>query len=142
MTRTQGSEIHINGNILRFAAGLLEMEYKPSELAEEIHVNVKTIYRSYLHGGLPHRRDDHGNIWIVGTKFFAWARAVREKSKSSRQTYHGMRKDQAYCMHCNRVVRYENVYARKPLTGNRILVSAKCSVCKGSLARILKGPPK
>ena len=41
---------------------LLDMIYKPSEVAEEISVTTSTIYGSYLPAGLPYIRDAKGNI--------------------------------------------------------------------------------
>jgi len=34
---------------------LLWMEYKPSEIAEEIKCNTDTLYKSYIPAGCPHK---------------------------------------------------------------------------------------
>ena len=56
-------------------AGLLPMEYRPTELARQIGCHRSTIYECYVPNGAPHRRDEHGHLWIVGTEFAVWAGA-------------------------------------------------------------------
>lgn len=80
---------------------LLDMLYKPSEIAEEIGVSTETIYRSYMPAGLPYIRDAKGNIWIHGPAFVAWAKETISKKKSERV---GLAEDQAWCMKCNQAV--------------------------------------
>lgn len=63
---------------------LLNMLYKPAELAEEIGVTQDTIYRSYLPAGLPHTRDDQGNVWIHGPAFVSWARETISRRQNKR----------------------------------------------------------
>lgn len=77
---------------------LLNMLYKPTEIAEEIGLNPDTIYRSYLPAGLPHTQDEKGNIWIHGPAFVAWAKETISKKKSSRA---GLPDGCAWCMKCN-----------------------------------------
>lgn len=80
---------------------LLNMLYKPAEIAEEIGVNKDTVYRSYLPAGLPHTRDEQGSIWIHGPAFVAWAKETISKKRSKRA---GLPDDHAWCMKCNRPV--------------------------------------
>jgi hypothetical protein len=80
---------------------LLDMMYRPSEVAEEIEINVDTIYRSYLPAGLPHTRDSSGQIWIYGPAFVAWAKETISKKKTQRV---GLPNDHAWCMKCNQPV--------------------------------------
>jgi len=51
---------------------LLNMKYKPSELAEEIGFGVKQVYMVYVHLGCPHERDIERHIWINGADFREW----------------------------------------------------------------------
>jgi uncharacterized protein DUF5679 len=80
---------------------LLDMLYKPSELAEEIGVTTDTIYRSYLPAGLPHTRDEMDNIWIHGPAFVEWAKLTVSRRKPHRV---GLPEDQTYCLKCKEVV--------------------------------------
>jgi hypothetical protein len=110
---------------------LLDMLYKPSELAEEIGVIADTIYRSYLPAGLPHTRDAQGNIWIHGPAFIAWARETISKKKSKRA---GLPADHAWCMKCNQAVPLINP---KTKAVNRYLemLQAPCPTCGKTVNR-------
>ena len=77
---------------------ILDMLYKPAEIASEIGVNVDTIYRSYMPAGMPYSRDNKNNIWIHGPAFVSWAKTTVAKKKSQRQ---GLPNDHAWCMSCN-----------------------------------------
>lgn len=110
---------------------LLNMMYKPSEIAEELGLSPDTIYRSYLPAGLPHTRDPHGGIWIHGPAFVAWARETVSKRKAKRQ---GLLPGHAWCMKCNAAV---------PLVDPRVVYSARymeilqanCPTCDGLVNR-------
>ena len=80
---------------------LLDMLYKPSELADEIGVNVDTIYRSYIPAGLPIVRDAKNNYWVHGPAFVAWARETISRKKARRR---GLPDGHAWCMVCNSAV--------------------------------------
>lgn len=80
---------------------LLDMLYRPSEIAEEIGVSMDTIYRSYIPAGLPYLRDPSKHIWIHGPAFIAWARQTISKKMDERS---GLPDDHAWCMKCNQPV--------------------------------------
>lgn len=79
---------------------LLDMMYKPSEIAEELGINVDTIYRSYLPAGLPYIREHH-TIWIHGRTFAAWAGKL---AASQRRPHSGLPAGHGYCLKCNQPV--------------------------------------
>jgi predicted RNA-binding Zn-ribbon protein involved in translation (DUF1610 family) len=110
---------------------LLNMLYKPSEIAEEIGVTQDTIYRSYLPAGAPHIRDNHGSIWIHGPAFVAWAKQTVSKRKSERA---GLPDGHAWCMKCNTPVL---IISPRLLTVNRYLelVQGKCPNCGTKINR-------
>jgi len=110
---------------------LLDMLYKPSEIAEEIGVTTDTVYRSYLPAGLPHTRDSEGNIWIHGPAFIAWARETISQKKSRRA---GLPDDHAWCLKCNQPV---EMIAPKIKTVNRYLelLQARCPYCLSKINR-------
>ena len=109
-------------------AGLLPMEYRPTELARQIGCHRSTIYECYVPNGAPHRRDEHGHLWIVGTEFAAWARATIQRRKLP------MGKGQGFCMRCKAVVDMQG-----PLTETEvksaILVHGTCPQCFGDVVR-------
>ena len=118
---------------------LLDMLYKPSEIAEEIGVATDTIYRSYLPAGLPYTRDAKRNIWIHGPAFIAWARETISQKKSKRA---GLPDDHAWCLKCKQPV---EMIDPKTKTVNRYLelLQSICPLCGKSInrARARSGGP-
>lgn len=127
----------INFDILRSSAALLNMEYKPSELARHLRVNHKTILRSYIPAGLPHRRDQGGNLWIVGSKFDEWARSIyQQRIQEKRPT---MCDDEAWCVRCRRIVKFVDVESQRKMSRGRTILRATCPHCRKLVMRFQKG---
>lgn len=84
---------------------LLNMNYKPAEIAAEIDVNIDTVYRSYLPAGAPHERDKNGNIWIHGVSFREWAYTIAGARKRKK---YDLKAGEGWCMRCNRPVEILN----------------------------------
>lgn len=113
---------------------LLNMLYKPTELAQEIGVNEDTIYRSYIPAGLPYIREGHA-IWIHGPAFVQWA---KEKS-AARRVKNALPDGHAYCIKCDQPV---------PMVSPRIVYSnalrkidilqSTCPHCLRAINRIIK----
>lgn len=114
---------------------LLDMLYKPSELADEIGISDDTVYRSYLPAGAPHTRDKAGNIWIHGPAFREW---MLERNEEGKATLHPLGEGEAWCVHCSKVVKIINPRVRK-FNGSADLVQGKCEVCGGKVNRAQKG---
>lgn len=110
---------------------LLDMLYKPSEIAEEIGVTQDTVYRSYLPAGLPHVRDEQDHVWIHGPAFIAWARETISQRKSKRK---GLGENQAWCMRCNQPVEMNRPKVVHQNRYIRIMQSA-CPHCKTKVNR-------
>ena len=102
---------------------LLYMEYRPAELAEELGCGVNTVYRSYLAAGCPHRRDETGHIWIVGTEFREWVRATLKKDKTP------LADGEAYCLKCNAPVKMTGELAVQAVNLYLELIKGECPVC-------------
>ena len=64
---------------------LLNMYYKPSEIAEEIGISPDTVYRTYIPAGCPHEVDESGRIWIIGTTFRDWALLILAGRKNRKR---------------------------------------------------------
>ena len=112
---------------------ILDMMYKPSELAEEIGVIPDTIYRSYLPAGLPHIRRGH-TLWIYGPAFVEWAKATVVKHSRKRA---GLPEGQAWCMKCNAAVQLRNpkvIYTNQYIQ----IKQAKCPACGRAVNRASK----
>ena len=59
---------------------LLDMLYTPKELANEIGINVRQVYKVYIPAGCPHERDEHRHIWINGKAFPGMGRKDLQKN--------------------------------------------------------------
>ena len=105
---------------------ILNMLYKPAELAEEIAVNPDTIYRSYLPAGLPHTRDEHGSVWIHGPAFVAWAKETVSKRRAKRT---GLKPGYGWCLTCNQSV-LMTAPTIKPINRYVELMQALCPNCR------------
>jgi hypothetical protein len=110
---------------------ILNMMYRPSEIAEEIGVITDTISRSYLPAGLPHERDDQGNVWIHGPAFVAWAKETIARKKSKRA---GLPEGYAWCMSCKHPVRMIDPKVRSSNRYLEIMQSA-CPACGTTVNR-------
>ncbi len=110
---------------------LLDMMYKPTELAEEIDVTPDTIYRSYIPAGLPVDRDMHGRLWIHGLAFVDWARKTIALKKSKRK---GLPEGQAWCLKCKGPVPLANPVIR-PVNHSLELMQSACPICGTTINR-------
>lgn len=104
---------------------ILDMLYKPSEIAEEIGVTTDTVVRSYLPAGLPHTRDAKNRVWIHGPMFVSWAKATIAQRKSKRVP---LPEDHAWCLKCNKSVALKNPTVR-PVNRYLELMQARCPFC-------------
>lgn len=115
---------------------LLDMLYRPAEIAEELGLSVDTIYRTYIHNGLPHTRDAGGEIWIHGPACSEWICAQFKV----RRKHHPMPADHAWCIRCKIPAPLVDATAR-PLGSKRILLQATCPRCGRTINRIQRTPP-
>ncbi len=107
---------------------LLNMRYKPSEIAEEIGCNVDTVYRSFIPAGCPHERDKRGHIWIIGTAFRDWARDTFKRKGAK------MPEGFAYCLRCRQPVRMVAT-VEKPVNRYLTLIAGTCETCGAKVNR-------
>ena len=115
-------------NIIKLAR-LMDMMYRPSEIADEIGITTEVIVRSYLPDGCPFERDKAGNIWIHGLSFAGWVREVYE-----RRMRYPLGDGEAWCLRCNRVVplvrprlRHQGRYTK--------IYQGKCEACGAKVNR-------
>lgn len=112
---------------------ILDMLYKPSELAEEIDVNVDTIYRSYLPAGLPHICRNN-TFWIHGPAFVEWAK----QTIAARHANHVVLPDgHGWCVKCSGIVAMDNPQIKYTNPYIHIL-QAPCPDCKRPVNRAVK----
>ncbi len=104
------------------ANGLLNMEYTPSELAAELGVKTDIVYRGLIPNGCPHRRDENGHLWLIGTAVADW---LRHQEK----TRHPLADGEAWCLRCNQPVKMLPPLTVTPTNRYLELVSATCPQC-------------
>lgn len=114
---------------LNRAGHLLNMRYRPSELAEELHVAVDVVYQTYMDAGCPHERDGNGHIWINGAAFREWARARGGRKRVK------LADGQAYCFHCRKAVNMVEVSTAKITSRYLEVVTGKCPECESKVSR-------
>lgn len=138
-TCTRSSEPSMNTYYPRLPNGakqklpsLLHMEYKVAELAEEIGITPKTIYSRYIPAGLPHRRDNSGNIWIVGTEFAKWINeALKNKPAPVK-----LADNEGYCARCKQPRPFSAMELKRVLSAGRASYVGLCSVCGATMTVI------
>lgn len=120
---------HLPKGTAQKLSGLLYMEYKPSELADELGITTATIYNKYLKEGLPHRKDSSGNLWIVGTAFADWARN-RLKKKTRRIK---LAMNEGYCGRCKAPRVFASMTLKRVLSAGRASYTGPCSICGATM---------
>lgn len=117
----------LDGNQRNKLVRLLDMLYKPSELADEVGFTRRQVYRVYIPAGCPHLRDDRRHIWINGKDFREWCE----------QTYPrvSLAKDETFCLTCKKAVKViDPVKKRKDRLHYWV---SKCPQCGRKLTRII-----
>jgi hypothetical protein len=109
---------------------LLNMMYRPSEIATELDVTTETITRSYLPAGAPFEQDKGGNIWIHGLTFAAWVRSVTPRRGETSRLADG----EGFCFKCSKAVMM--MRPRKRSAGRYTAIwQGKCPICGGKVNR-------
>ena len=117
----------LNGSQRMRLGKLLDMLYKPSELALEVGFTVRQVYRVYIPLGCPCDRAP-GRVWINGKAFAEWYEATYPK-----QT---LLKDEAFCLTCRKAVKMDLFVSRKK-QGRLYYWLCTCPVCGRRLSRII-----
>lgn len=132
MARHNQQPLFQHRHIIRLGR-ILDMLYKPAELAEEMDISVETIYETYIPAGMPCTRDERRHYWISGLQFVAWVKEIVTQRKKRHGS--GLEAHQAYCLKCNAAVEMIQPTARKisPLLQ---LNTAQCPSCGRPINKI------
>lgn len=118
----------LNGRQRNKLKGLFDMEYRPSELADELGIRRNQIYTVYLPLGCPNERDQWNHILINGKDFKKWYLEKYQKTKVAN--------DETFCRTCQIAVRIENgLELRK---GGLTYVISHCPKCGRVISKITK----
>jgi hypothetical protein len=116
---------------------LLDMLYKPSELSEELGVELRAVY-AYLQAGCPFSRDEHNRIWINGAEFRAWADRLLMEKRPKKQSRPRLAPDEAYCVRCKQIVPVGAFQLVTQVNSGVAMVAGPCPICQKPVFR-LKG---
>lgn len=117
----------LNGRQRNRLRSLLNMLYRPNELAEEIGISKQQIYRVYIPFDCPHQRDEHNHIWINGEAFCKWYGSNYSKVR--------LGKTEAFCLTCKRGVPMIKPVLKKK--DSLTYAISKCPNCGRKLAKII-----
>lgn len=117
---------------------LLNMMYRPAEVASEVGISVDALYRSYIPAGAPVEFDGKGRTWIHGTAFARWAREYLATTRRGKRKAE-MTPSQGYCLRCNQVVEMLDI-RRRPHTekAGTLQVSGRCPTCDAKVNRFMR----
>lgn len=118
----------LNGTQRNRLGKLLDMYYKPSELAEEVGFTRHQVYRVYIPAGCPHNRDEKRYIWINGKAFREWYEKTYPRMS--------LDQDETFCLTCKKPVKIIN--PKKEKKGRLHYLTSNCPNCGRKLARITK----
>lgn len=120
---------------------LLDMLYKPAELADELGVSHDVVYRSYIPAGAPVSLDQGGKVWINGRQFSQWARDYLTTTRRGLPKP-PMPPGHAYCLRCNQVVQAQFPQLRPHSRRNNVAqLTGVCPLCGGKIFRFVKYDP-
>jgi hypothetical protein len=85
------------------------MDYKPSELAEELGANKEQILR-LVSAGAPARKDAKGRYWIHGKTFVHWLKNAAPKKPGDKTAFED---NECYCVTCRAVVSFVELRRKK-----------------------------
>ena len=108
--------------MMRRSIRLLDMEYKPSEIAEELSASKAQVIR-LISAGAPARKDAKGHYWIHGEKFANWLENAAPKTDKDKTVY---AENEIYCIACRKITTYtiyrlvKNVAYGECLQGHKV----------------------
>lgn len=89
--------------MMRRSIRLLDMEYKPSEVAEELGATKEQVLR-LISAGAPARVDGSGRYWVHGDTFVKWLQDAAPKNAKAK---HDISEKECWCVKCKKVVTYK-----------------------------------
>lgn len=94
--------------LIRRSIRLLDMEYKPAEIAAELGAKKEQIIR-LVSAGAPARKDRNGFYWIHGEKFREWLLNAAPKNPKEKNIFSD---NEAFCTTCRSTVVFVETYRR------------------------------
>jgi hypothetical protein len=114
---------------------LLDMPYRPGEIAKELGITTDTFFRSFIPAGAPVMFDALGKTWVNGKAFQEWAKNYLASRHN--QPRGKMAEDEGYCFSC-RSVRKMKTPKRMAVRKQVDVISGRCEVCNSKMARMIR----
>jgi len=108
---------------------LLEMEYRSFEIASVLGVSAKSV-RRWCAAGAPHRREDNGYLWIVGSQLAQWMDGLKRERVR-------LAEGEAFCVKCQRAVTMAGSIRKEP-NMRKYILRGTCSICGGTVCRFVR----
>lgn len=118
----------LNGRQRNRLKSLLNMPYRPSEMADEVGFSLNQIYRVYIPLGCPHSRDDRRHIWINGASFSEWYADFYKKRD--------LQENESFCLTCRDGV--EKINPDRYRENGLIYEISSCPHCDRKLTKIIE----
>ena len=99
----------LSRGLMRRSMRLMDMEYKPSEIAEELGATKVQIMR-LITAGAPARKDSNGHFWVHGEKLAEWLEKAAPKKPKDKTTFAD---NECYCLPCKRIVIFAETNRRR-----------------------------
>jgi hypothetical protein len=115
----------VDGAAVLRAQRLLDMMYKPSEIAEELKIKKRGIYDVLIPLGLPHECDKKGHIWLHGLTVREWLETATRGPK------HNLAANEMFCLRCFAPRAFDE--GKLSRNGKFVTVSAICSECGAAI---------
>ena len=116
---------------------LLDMNYKTSEIANELGVTDKYVRESLIRYGMPYTKDSSGHFWFSGLEVRKWIET--EFSPENRHKPHAlMGENEFYCVKCN-ACRVSNSYSIEINSRGVLYKKAYCPVCGTRMNKFIRG---
>jgi hypothetical protein len=101
--------------LMRRSLRLLDMEYKPSEIADELNTNPQYILR-LVGSGAPARKDTKGRFWIHGESFARWLADASPKNIKELKARPTIAENETYCLRCKAITTYTETTRRRRIS--------------------------
>ena len=124
--------------LLRKLERLLDMEYTPAEMAEELDMDKKQVWRMITEKGAPARQAANNRYWIHGLTFAKWVNSFVEASRVKPPK---MAANEFFCVTCRKrvIVPPDSIGVDKE-SAIFLLFSSSCPSCGKAVRKVNRKP--
>ena len=115
---------------------LLNMNYKVTEIAEELDISTSTIYETYIPAGMPCTQDEKKHYWVNGQAFCEWAQQF--VTTRQRKPKLMMAPNQAFCTKCKTIIVVSGGRVSQANYNGIVRLNGRCPICNSKVSRFVK----